>query len=215
MLRETERRFLLLSAGTIFFIQVSCIIEEWIFKQLADFHYHWFVALLELAIFSLFGHLAHVSDCDGSSSSSSGGSGSGSGSSIGGSGGSGSGGSSCTTPARKGPLRLYVLVGLSLAAGTGLGKVAYRYVNYATGTVLKSMKLLPVMAVSVCWLHRSYTRLQVAAAVLMVGSAVCFGLGEAELEPSFHPLGLLLSFGCLVAQVTNDLRMNLMTSDDL
>jgi solute carrier family 35 (adenosine 3'-phospho 5'-phosphosulfate transporter), member B3 len=210
MLRETERRFLLLSAGTIFFIQVSCIIEEWIFKQLANFHYHWFVALLELAIFSLFGHLAHVSDCDGSSSSSSGGSGSGSGSSIGGSGSSGSGGSSCTTPARKGPLRLYVLVGLSLAAGTGLGKVAYRYVNYATGTVLKSMKLLPVMAVSVCWLHRSYTRLQVAAAVLMVGSAVCFGLGEAELEPSFHPLGLLLSFGCLVAQVTN-----LMTSDDL
>jgi adenosine 3'-phospho 5'-phosphosulfate transporter B3 len=199
MLRESERRFLLLSAGTIFFIQVSCIIEEWIFKQLADFHYHWFVALLELAIFSLFGHLAHVSDCDGSSSSS-----------IGGSGSSGSGGSSCTTPARKGPLRLYVLVGLSLAAGTGLGKVAYRYVNYATGTVLKSMKLLPVMAVSVCWLHRSYTRLQVAAAVLMVGSAVCFGLGEAELEPSFHPLGLLLSFGCLVAQVTN-----LMTSDDL
>ena len=206
MLRDTERRFLLLSAGTIFFIQVSCIIEEWIFKQLADFHYHWFVALLELAIFSLFGHLAHVSDCDGSSgSSSSGGGGSSSGSSGSSIGGSGS---SCTTPARKGPLRLYVLVGLSLAAGTGLGKVAYRYVNYATGTVLKSMKLLPVMAVSVCWLHRSYTRLQVAAAVLMVGSAVCFGLGEAELEPSFHPLGLLLSFGCLVAQVTNRLRMN-------
>ena len=105
-----------------------------------------------------------------------------------------------------------MLVGLSLAAGTGLGKVAYRYVNYATGTVLKSMKLLPVMAISVCWLHRSYTWLQVAAAVLMVGSAVCFGLGEAELEPSFHPLGLLLSFGCLVAQVTN---RRLMTSDDI
>ena len=60
-MREAESRFLLLAAGTIFFIQVSCIIEEWIFKQLADFHYHWFVALLELAIFSLFLRKPHRS----------------------------------------------------------------------------------------------------------------------------------------------------------
>ena len=172
---NVDRRFLLLATGTIVFIQVSCVIEEWIFKQMPGFRYHWFVALVELLLFTILGHAANAAA-------------------------NGDGCASAAPPPRKAPLRLYAAVGLSLAAGTGLGKVAYRYLNYATGTVLKSMKLLPVMGLSMCWLHRRYTWLQVAAAVLMVGSAACFGLGEAELEASFHPLGLLLSFGCLAAQ---------------
>ena len=32
-----------------------------------------------------------------------------------------------------------------MALYTSLGKIAYKYVNYATGTVLKSAKLVPVM----------------------------------------------------------------------
>lgn len=105
-----------------------------------------------------------------------------------------------TPPPRRGPLRLYAGVGGSLALGTGLGKVAFKYLNYATGTVLKSMKLLPVLALSACWLRRQYTPAEVLAAFLMVLSATLFGLGERELEPSFHPLGIALSFGCLAAQ---------------
>ena len=92
--------------------------------------------------------------------------------------------------------------GMSLAAGTGLGKVAFKYLNYATGTVLKSMKLLPVMALSVCWLRRSYGALEYGAALLMVGSAVCFGLGEAAVEPDFNPIGIALALACLMAQAT-------------
>ena len=169
-----DRRFVLLAAGTIFFIQASCVIEEWIFKQLPGFRFHWFVALVELALFALLGRVGLALSPESASL--------------------------LELPPRRGPLHLYVLVGLSLAAGTGLGKVAYRYLNYATGTVLKSMKLLPVMAISFCWLRRGYTRMQVLASVLMVTSAALFGLGDHEAEPSFHPLGLLLSFGCLVAQ---------------
>ena len=167
MSRDT--RFLLLSAGTIAFIQLSCIIEEWIFKSLPDFHYFWFVALVELALFTLFGGMAQWREAG-------------------------------VLPTEKGPRWLYAAVGICLAGGTGLGKVAYRYLNYTTGTVLKSMKLLPVMALSVCWLRRRFSALQVLAACLMVVSAACFGLGEAELEPSFHPLGIALSFGCLLSQ---------------
>ena len=169
-----DRRYLLLSAGTISLIQLSCIIEELIFKQLPHFHHFWFVALVELLLFTVCGQIAGSYQ---------------------------RGEPFAQLPQRPpGPLHLYVLVGLSLSAGTGLGKVAFKFLNYATGTVLKSMKLLPVMALSVCWLRRKFHALQYAAALLMVASAACFGLGERDVEPDFHPLGILLSFACLTAQ---------------
>ena len=159
------------SVGTIVLVSLSCYIEEWIFKQLPGFHFHWFVALVELLMFALLGHLGS-SRVHGAGAK------------------------------RKGPLLLYMGCGMSLAAGTGLGKVAFKYLNYATGTVLKSMKLLPVMALSVCWLRRSYGALEYGAALLMVGSAVCFGLGEAAVEPDFNPIGIALALACLMAQAT-------------
>lgn len=221
-----ERRYMWLAAGTIFFIQLSCILEEWIFKSLPDFRnshtmamphlqplhptlhirhptvfdlrsvpggpdYYWFVALVELCLFVLLSHCGSALDVadarhcvdrwDGPGWA-----------------------RFFRAPPRDGPLAQYALAGLSLAGGTGLGKLAYRYLNYATGTVLKSMKLLPVMALSVLWLRRRYSQLEVAAVALMVGSAALFGLGEAELEPDFHVLGLLLSLGCLLAQAVQN-----------
>ena len=78
------------------------------------------------------------------------------------------------------------------------GKMAYDYVNYATGTVLKSAKLVPVMAVSVLWLRRTYHPLDYLAAALMTASAALFGLGERELSPDGNTTaGFLLSFLCL------------------
>lgn len=47
----------------------------------------------------------------------------------------------------------------------------------ATGTVLKSMKLLPVIALSALWLRRKYDLSEYLAALLMVVSAALFGLG--------------------------------------
>ena len=155
-----------LAIGTCALIQVSCYIEEFIFKLLPGFHYHWTVALVELLLFTGMGRCAQGR----------------------------------SPPSRVGPILQYAGVGGSLALGTGLGKVAFKYVNYATGTVLKSMKLLPVLALSACWLRRKYSAQEVVAALLMVCSAALFGLGERELEPSFHPLGFALSFACLLAQ---------------
>ena len=146
---------LLLAFGTILFIQVSCYVEEWIFKQLPHFHYHWTVALVELILFAVMGRIAQ---------------------------------GRYTSP-RVGSLQLYSGVGGSLALGTGLGKVAYKYLNYATGTVLKSMKLLPVLALSACWLRRVYSPSEVLAACLMVASAALFGLGERAVHHSSSPRG--------------------------
>ena len=49
--------FLHYAIGTIVLVSLSCYIEEWIFKQLPGFHFHWFVALVELFIFALLGLL--------------------------------------------------------------------------------------------------------------------------------------------------------------
>ena len=120
--RMRDARFWLYAAGTVFFVTVSCYVEEWIFKTLPGFRFHWFVALVELLLFTTLGAAMQ----------------------------------SFSFPLRKGPLGLYLASGGSLALGTGLGKLAFRYLNYATGTILKSMKLLPVMAISVAWLRRHY-----------------------------------------------------------
>ena len=123
-------------------------------RELPGFKFHWFVALVELVLFSMLGWAA---ECTAGS-----------------------------LPQRKGPLLLYLGSGAALACGTGLGKVAFRYLNYATGTVLKSMKLLPVMCLSVCWLQRRYEMEEYLAALLMVVSAACFGLGEASVESELN-----------------------------
>ena len=75
------------------------------------------------------------------------------------------------TTRRVAPLRLYVVGSACMAAYATLGKVAYKYVNYATGTVLKSAKLVPVMAASVLCLGRAYHWRDYLAASLMVASA--------------------------------------------
>ena len=100
--------------------------------------------------------------------------------------------------ARVAPLRLYVAGAACMGLYSAAGKMAYDYVNYATGTVLKSAKLVPVMAVSVLWLRRTYHPLDYLAAALMTASAALFGLGERELSPDGNTTaGFLLSFLCL------------------
>lgn len=169
-----DRRFLMLASGTVIGIQLSCVIEEWIFKHLRGFHHFWFVALVELMLFAACSHAAAAIKQSRPL---------------------------LERPRRPtAPMWLYLMVGLCLAGGTGLGKLAFAYLNYATGTVLKSMKLLPTLALSVCWLRRRFHWLQVAAAVLMVASAALFGLGESAVESTFNPLGITLSLAGLVAQ---------------
>jgi adenosine 3'-phospho 5'-phosphosulfate transporter B3 len=80
----------------------------------------------------------------------------------------------------KAPKTTLVLGGILIALYTSLGKFAYKYVNYATGTVLKSAKLIPVMFVSVVWLKRRYELIDYVACFLLVAAACEFGLGEQE-----------------------------------
>lgn len=81
---------------------------------------------------------------------------------------------------RKAPIALYVLQAAVMAAYAAVAKMAYKYLNYATGTVLRSTKLIFVMCISMVWLERTYSRWDYLAALFMMTSVGCFGLGEAK-----------------------------------
>ena len=95
---------------------------------------------------------------------------------------------------RKAPLALYAVQATVMAVYAAVAKIAYKYLNYATGTVLRSTKLVFVMAISVVWLGRKYSRWDYAAALFMISSVGCFGLGEAKSNGGEdHTMGYVLS----------------------
>lgn len=166
---ESKHAFVVLSLGTVLMIGLSCYLEEWILKALVGFKFYWTMAFFELVVFAVITYAVAK----------------------------GWSGGNKLEP-RAAPFVLYVAGASTMALYTSLGKIAYRYVNYATGTVLKSAKLVPVMMVSVLWLKRSYTPHDYVAAGFMVASAAFFGLGERELEPEGNQfMGFVLSFLCL------------------
>ena len=143
--------FAALSALTIVLISASCYFEEWMYKALPGFDYFWTVAFAELLVFSVM--------------------------SIAGAFATGTLGALLRD--RKAPLYKYVLQAAVMAVYAAVAKIAYKYLNYATATVLRSSKLVFVMAISVTWLGRKYSASEYASAVAMIAAVACFGLGEA------------------------------------
>ena len=186
---QTPFAFILLSFLTILALGLSCVAEEYIIKQIPGFDFFWFLAFSELVVFSALTVLVQLcgwdpeeeeeekkkneeedakrnkaksSDVDLREE-----------------------GKAEDTNKRgfwhtKAPKTTLVLGGILIALYTSLGKFAYKYVNYATGTVLKSAKLIPVMFVSVVWLKRRYELIDYVACFLLVAAACEFGLGEQE-----------------------------------
>ena len=120
----------------------------------------------------------------------------------------GSVGGSCFRPGAighlKAPIHLYVASASLMGIYTSLGKVSYKYINYATGTVLKSSKLIPVIVLSAVWLKRTYHYLDYLACVLLVVASCFFAMGEHEgnkrlgvEDPTLYAFGFFLSFFCV------------------
>ncbi|KAK3276627.1 hypothetical protein CYMTET_15313 [Cymbomonas tetramitiformis] len=106
----------------------------------------------------------------------------------------------------KASLLQYAGVAICLAVSQSIGKLAFKYLNYATGTMVRSSKLVPTMLVNVVWLRRSYTSLDWMAAVLLVMSAILMAVGEQAVEPAFNSLGFVLS---AIYMAFNSLQGNL------
>ncbi|CAK0886220.1 unnamed protein product [Prorocentrum cordatum] len=71
--------------------------------------------------------------------------------------------------------------------------------NYATGTIVKSGKLVPTLILSVVWLRRPVAFPEWIAAGLLVLSSTLMALGEHLVDVNFQPLGLAIAFIQLVA----------------
>ena len=182
--------FLALSTLTVLALGLSCVAEEYIIKQIPGFDFFWFLACSELVVFSALtlavqklgcdpnakiGEEEKEDDCDENE------------------------GKWHATKAPKGTL---IAGGILIALYTSLGKFAYKYVNYATGTVLKSAKLIPVMVVSVVWLRRKYEPTDYVACFLLVAAACEFGLGEHENSDKTENPSENYAFGVALSLIT-------------
>ena len=106
---NNEYAFILLSCATISAIGLSCYLEEYILKGLEGFDYYWTMALAELSVFAVITFGVHLRERK----------------------------ESGVPIPRAAPLNLYVAGAFFMAIYASVGKLAYKYVNYATGTVLK------------------------------------------------------------------------------
>ena len=88
---------------------------------------------------------------------------------------------------RKAPFELYLIQALLLASYSAVGKLCYKWINYATGTVLRSSKLVFTMIISMFWLQRKYKAHQIVAAALLVVAVACFGIAEHDLGGGKEP----------------------------
>ena len=197
-----DQAFVWLAAGTVLTIALASYLEEFIIKSLPHYDFFFTMAFFELAVFGVVSHVTIRLRAAGERASL---------------------GADAVSPRvspgqmqmphhpprwsdvewwrlepRAAPFRLYAIGATCLALYASLGKLAYKYVNYVTGTVLKSIKLVPVMVVSVTWLGRSYSSYDYAAAGFLTTSAVMFGMGEAESNhETNYAMGFILSFVCL------------------
>jgi len=92
----------------------------------------------------------------------------------------------------KAPILSHIGVAVTLALAQSIGKIAIKYTNYVTATILRSGKLIPTLLLSVVWLRRKHSKLEWTAAVLLVTSSALMALGERALEPDFNEFGILL-----------------------
>ena len=189
-MKKTRRRgpaaFLALSTLTVLALGLSCVAEEYIIKQIPGFDFFWFLACSELVVFSALTLAVQKLGCDpnavGEEKED-----------------NEEEGKWYATKAPKGTL---IAGGILIALYTSLGKFAYKYVNYATGTVLKSAKLIPVMVVSVAWLRRKYEPIDYVACFLLVAAACEFGLGEQENSDKTENPSENYAFGVALSLIT-------------
>ena len=142
-------RFLFLSSGIFCFFILNSYLEEFIFRQLPHFTYGWYLTQFELTLFALFALIERR----------------------------------LTQPAealfsRRASYRFHLYVAVAMTASRGLTNVSLQFLNYPTQVIFKSMKLLTVMAGSLCILHQSFHPLEYVCAACLVASACLFSYGD-------------------------------------
>ena len=169
----------LTSHGDCFFLAVlgffllNSWLEEYLFKELKNFKFGWYMTAVELLCFagfavieryfkrltpadSIWDHTAHF--------------------------------------------RNHLFVALAMTASRGLTNKSLEYLNYPTQVIFKSMKLITVMLGSLVILNQRFTIYEYISAFALVASAILFSLGDVTTQPEIAGwTGIIIVCASLVA----------------
>jgi len=106
---------------------------------------------------------------------------------------------------RVGSLMSYLKLSLLTLSGMYFTNWSLKYLNYPTRVLFKSSKLVPTMVMGTLMQGRRYSMLEYLAAAGLVLGILLFTLGDAELRPDFHPMGVaLISVGVAADAATSN-----------
>ena len=106
---------------------------------------------------------------------------------------------------RVGSLMSYLKLSLLTLSGMYFTNWSLKYLNYPTRVLFKSSKLVPTMIMGTLMQGRRYSTLEYLAAAGLVLGILLFTLGDAELRPDFHPMGVaLISVGVAADAATSN-----------
>jgi adenosine 3'-phospho 5'-phosphosulfate transporter B3 len=151
-----------LSLGVFAFFVLSGFVEEYTFNRLEGFRFGWYLTFFELVCFMLFAVLERKFV------------------------------HSEAVFAHRADLKRHALVAVAMTTSRGLTNVSLQYLSYPTQVVCKSLKLLTVMAGSVCVLSKSFTMLEYLSALLLVSSSILFSLGDVDATQKTETIGLVI-----------------------
>ena len=147
-------RFVLLSVGLVGLFMLNSCVEEFIFRVLPRFTFGWFLTLVELTLFALFALLERAVRQP----------------------------TAASPLQHTAPLRYHGYVAVAMTASRGLTNVSLQHLNYPTQVIFKSMKLLSVMAASLCLLRQTFHPAEYGSALCLVVSAVLFSYGDYQVS---------------------------------
>lgn len=106
---------------------------------------------------------------------------------------------------RVGSLPSYLKLSLLTLSGMYFTNYSLQFLNYPTRVLFKSSKLVPTMLMGTLMQGRRYSVLEYLAAATLVAGVVLFTLGDAELQPAFHPVGVgLIALGVAADAATSN-----------
>ncbi|KAF6023086.1 SLC35B3 [Bugula neritina] len=101
--------------------------------------------------------------------------------------------------ARRGEMRVYLLLAVLTVATMGLSNMAVGYLNYPTQVIFKCCKLIPVLVGGILIQGKKYGWVDFLACACMSIGLIMFTLADSKVQPNFNLYGVAVISGALVA----------------
>lgn len=150
-----SRGFSLPPLPVLGFFLLNSWLEEYLFKQLKEFKFSWYMTAFELMCFAGFAAVERWTKRLSAAES---------------------------IWAHKAHLKHHLFVALCMTASRGLTNKSLEYLNYPTQVIFKSMKLITIMIGSLFILNERFSIYEYLSAIALVVSAILFSLGDVSTD---------------------------------